>query len=102
MRLRSLAHSRAGDKGTVINCSVIAFDAADYDWLVAVVTPERVRAHLGTLVMDDVKRYLLPEIGAMNFVMSRRPGDSVTRTLALDVHGKSISSVLLDMVLPER
>ena len=102
MRLRDVAHSRAGDKGVRVNCSVIAFDERDYPWLVEVVTSERVRHHLGSLITGDVVRYLLPEVAAMNFVMSRPPGEGVTRTLALDAHGKSLSSALLDLQLPER
>ena len=102
MTLRDVAHSRAGDKGTTINCSVIAYDSADFVWLSAVVTEERVRAHLGDLIHGEVRRYVVPELSAMNFVMTRAPGNSVTRTLALDAHGKSLSSVLLDMPLPER
>ena len=31
MRLRTIAHGRAGDKGRRVNLSVIAFDPADYD-----------------------------------------------------------------------
>lgn len=100
--LRDVAHSRTGDKGRVVNCSVIAYDERDYAWLARVVTADRVRDHLGSLVEGEVVRYLLPEIGAMNFVMSRLPGQSVTRTLALDPHGKSLSSALLEMTLPGR
>lgn len=102
MRLRDIAHSRTGDKGTIINCSVIAYDERDYDWLVDVVTAECVRAHFGSIIEGDVVRYLAPAIGAMNFVMTRPAGHSVTRTLALDPHGKSLSSLLLDMELPDR
>ena len=102
MRLRDVAHSRAGDKGTRVNCSVIAFDERDYPWLVEVVTAERVREHLAALIVGAVTRYLLPEIAAMNFVMTRPAGHSVTRTLALDGHGKSLSSALLEMRLPDR
>jgi hypothetical protein len=102
MRLRDIAHSRAGDKGTIINCSVIPYDERDYDWLVSVVTAERVRAHMGTLIEGDVQRFLAPGVAAMNFVMSRPSGQSVTRTLALDAHGKSFSSALLEMEIPER
>ena len=102
MTLRDVAHSRSGDKGTVVNCSVIAYDARDFEYLVEVVTADAVQTQLGGLIHGDVVRYLLPSLGAMNFVMSRPPGNSVTRTLALDAHGKSISSALLDMILPER
>jgi hypothetical protein len=102
MRLRDVAHARTGDKGEIVNCSVIAYQAEDYEWLEAVVTPERVRAHLGALIQGDVRRYTLPGLAAMNFVLTRPSGDSVTRTLALDPHGKSLSSALLELLLPER
>jgi hypothetical protein len=100
--LRDVAHSRTGDKGVVVNFSLIAFDERDYPWLVAVVTAERVRNHLDGLIDGDVQRYLLPQIGALNFVATRPAGQSVTRTLALDAHGKSLSSALLDMPMPDR
>ena len=102
MTLHDLAHSRAGDKGTTVNVSVIAFRDADYAWLEQVVTAARVASHLGTLTRGHVVRYTLPHLGAMNFVFERPPGESVTRTLALDQHGKSLSSALLAMELPER
>jgi myo-inositol catabolism protein IolC len=102
MTLRDVAHSRTGDKGIMLNFSVIARDERDYPWLVEVVTPERVSGHLGVLIDRQVRRYLLPEICAMNFVASRPPGQSVTRSLAIDPHGKSLSSALLEMPIPER
>ena len=102
MTLRDIAHSRSGDKGTLVNCSVIAYDPRDFEYLVEVVTADAVQAHLRGLIHGDVVRYLLPLLGAMNFVMARAPGNSVTRTLALDAHGKSISSALLEMMLPDR
>jgi hypothetical protein len=43
----------------------------------------------------------LPAIGALNFVLSGVRGGGVTRTLALDPHGKSFSSALLDMEIPD-
>jgi len=102
MVLRDVAHSRAGDKGALANVSVIAFDERNFQWLTDVVTAQRVRDHFGALITGDVRRYLLPEIGAMNFVMARPPGQSVTRTLALDAHGKSLSAALLELPLPPR
>ena len=100
-RLSTLAHGRAGDKGRLVNISVIAYDARDYARLAREVTVERVRAQLGTAIAGDVRRYELPHLGALNFVMARPAGDSVTRSLALDAHGKSLSSLLLDLELPE-
>jgi hypothetical protein len=100
--LADVAHSRAGDKGTVVNISVIVFDQRDYAWIAAVVTADRVRTRLGPLVDGGVTRYELPTIGALNFVFTRMPGQSVTRTLELDAHGKTLSAVVLSMALPER
>ncbi|NVO14558.1 MAG: hypothetical protein HXX10_11020 [Rhodoplanes sp.] len=101
MRLRALAHSRTGDKGNTSNISVIAFDPANYERLRRHVTPERVKAHFADVVKGKVVRYELPKIGALNFVMSDALGGGVTRTLALDAHGKSLSSALLDLEIPD-
>lgn len=97
MHLRSIAHSRSGDKGDVSNISVIAYDPADYDHLRREVTAERVKAHLGAVVRGTVERYELPAIGALNFVLHQALGGGVTRSLALDAHGKCLSSCLLEM-----
>lgn len=96
MKLRELAHSRTGDKGNISNISLIAYDPANYELLEA--------GHCGPgqaffdgVVLGDVVRYELPNIGALNFVMYQALGGGVTRTLALDIHGKSFSSALMEM-----
>ena len=95
--LSQLAHTRSGDKGDTSNISLIAYDAQHYPLLVRQVTAERVKAHFSELVRGDVTRYELPAIGALNFVLQRALGGGVTRSLALDAHGKSLSSALLDL-----
>ncbi len=97
MKLRDIAHSRAGDKGDISNLSLIAYRLDDYPLLEKQLTAERVRAHFAGVVHGEVQRYLLPQLGAMNFVMHAALGGGVTRSLALDAHGKSLSSALLDM-----
>jgi hypothetical protein len=97
MKLRDIAHSRAGDKGDISNLSLIAYRLDDYPLLEKQVTAERVRAHFAGVVHGEVQRYLLPQLGAMNFVLHAALGGGVTRSLALDAHGKSLSSALLDM-----
>ena len=99
--LRELAHSRTGDKGDTSNISLIAYEAADYPLLVRYVTADRVRAHFAEIVRGDVTRYELPRLGALNFVLREALGGGVTRSLALDAHGKSLSSALLSMEVPE-
>ena len=100
VRLRALAHARTGDKGDTSNISVIAYDPADYAFLAEHVTTERVRAHFAGVVRGRVLRYELPGLGALNFVMEQALGGGVTRSLALDTHGKSLSSSLLELELP--
>jgi hypothetical protein len=97
MKLREIAHSRTGDKGNISNVSVIAFDERDYPLLLDQVTSARVKAHFAGVVEGEVVRYELPKIFALNFVMDRALGGGVTRSLALDAHGKSLSSALLDL-----
>ena len=101
MKLRQLAHSRTGDKGNTSNISVIAHDPADYERLLREVTPERVKQHFADVVKGTVVRYELPRLGAFNFVMTLALGGGVTRSLALDAHGTSLSSALLDLELPD-
>lgn len=100
MKLRELAHSRTGDKGDIANVSVIAFDPKHYAWLERWVTAERVQAHFAGVVHGRVVRYTLPQLGILNFVMPGALGGGVTRSLALDAHGKTLSSALLNLEIP--
>ena len=45
---------------------------------------------------------MLPNIGALNFVMYNALSGGVTRTLAIDLHGKSLGSAILNMEIPDR
>lgn len=97
MLLRDIAHTRAGDKGNISNISVIAFDIGDYPLLEQQVTAERVRAHFADIVQGEVLRYALPALGALNFVLHSALAGGVTRSLALDAHGKALSSAILSL-----
>lgn len=97
MKLKDIAHSRTGDKGNISNISVIAYDEKDYPVLSEKVTAEKVKAYFSEVVKGEVIRYELPKIGALNFVMYDALSGGVTRSLAIDIHGKSLSTALLDM-----
>jgi len=101
MQLRTIAHSRTGDKGDTSNISVIAYDPTDYPLLERYVTAERVKEHFGEIVRGEVSRYELPQLGALNFVLRRALGGGVTRSLALDAHGKCLGSAILALELPD-
>ncbi|AUH02595.1 hypothetical protein CWC46_18490 [Prodigiosinella confusarubida] len=97
MKLRHIAHSRTGDKGNTSNISLIAYRDEDYELLKNSVTAEKVKDWFKDIVQGDVVRYELPEISALNFVMYGALGGGVTRSLALDMHGKGLSSAILDI-----
>lgn len=102
MQLRELAHARTGDKGDTSQISVIAYEPGDYEYLAEHVTAARVAAHFAGVVRGEVVRYDLPGLGALNFVMQHALATGVTRSLALDPHGKCLASVLLEMDVPDR
>lgn len=95
MKLRDIAHCRTGDKGDISNISVIAYNPKDYALLCEQLTADRVKEFFTGLVKGEVVRYEAPMICALNFVMQGALGGGVTRTLALDPHGKALSSALL-------
>ena len=59
------------------------------------------KAHFADLVRGEVVRYALPGLGALNFVMHGALGGGVTRSLALDAHGKCLASAVLEIEIPD-
>ena len=96
-KLHELAHCRAGDKGNTSTLSLIAYRAEDYPLLAQRVTADAVARHMGGIVKGAVRRYELPQLGALQFVCEHALAGGVTTSLALDAHGKSLSSALLEM-----
>jgi len=97
MKLYEIAHSRTGDKGNISNISLIAFKLEHYEILKREITEDRVKAWLGKQVKGEVKRYELPQLGALNFVLYDALSGGVTASTALDPHGKTLSAFLLEM-----
>ena len=95
--LRDVAHGRTGDKGDRSNISVIAYDTALYPALVEQVTEAKVAALLAHRRPTAVKRYLLPRLAAMNFVIDGVLDGGVNGALNLDAHGKSLVFLVLEM-----
>jgi len=97
MILRDIAHSRTGDKGNRSIISVIAYDIKDFPLIESQVTIERVKLLYKDVVKWHVEKFVLPQLGALNFVLHNALGGGVTKSLALDAHGKSLSSAILSM-----
>ena len=97
MKLHDIAIARSGDKGNLATLSVIALDAAHYPRIEAALTAERVRSHFAGVVRGEVQRHALPHLGALHFVMHDALAGGVTRSLALDAHGKTLAAAVLDI-----
>ena len=98
--LHCVAHARAGDKGNTSNISVTAYDERAWRILREQLTVERVMQAFRGIAKGPVTRYELPKLRALNFVLENALGGGVTVSLAQDVHGKSLSFVMLGIVLP--
>jgi len=92
-----MAHGRAGDKGNTLLLSLIPFKPEDFSILVNNVTAEKVKIHLKNQLQGEVKRYVLPELNAIQFTCFEALGTGVTTSIGMDTHGKSLSYALLEM-----
>ncbi len=99
LALRRAAHARTGDKGNRSNIGVFAYHSELYAALVEQVTEERVARLFAHRRPSAVKRYLLPKLGAMNFVIDDVLDGGVNNSLNLDSHGKTLAFLLLDMTI---
>lgn len=95
--VRDIALARSGDKGNRATLSVIVRDPADYALLERTLTTERVQAQYRGIANGPIYRYPLPELHAVHFVMYDALAGGVTRSLALDAHGKTLSAAVLDI-----
>jgi hypothetical protein len=100
LRVYDLAHCRAGDKGNTSNISVIAYEDRFYPFLRDHLTPETVMRAFVHIAKGPVTRYELPNLRAFNFVIENALGGGVTISLNQDAHGKSLSTVMLEIEFP--
>ncbi|HXE10937.1 MAG TPA: hypothetical protein VN633_02380 [Bryobacteraceae bacterium] len=97
IRLSRIAHARSGDKGDASNIGIIALRPKYYPLLAREVTAQKVKRYFGTLVLGDVVRYELPNLGALNFLMHQALDGGGTLSLRTDAQGKTHGAALLGM-----
>ena len=97
IELHRLAHSRTGDKGGAANISLIAYQPEWFPLLLEQVTEETVRELFRHRHPTSVRRYVLPKLGALNFVLEDVLDGGVNDALNLDAHGKTLSFLLLSL-----
>ncbi len=93
--LREVASARAGDKGDISCVSVWVYDPRDYEAVKAALTAERVASAYPALFRGAVRRYEIPGLHGLNFVMESALEGGVNASLNLDAHGKSFSYLIL-------
>ena len=97
--VHAIAHGRAGDKGDTSNVSVIAYRAEAWQHLLEQVTADAVQRAFAHLGVTTVRRYELPNLHALNFVIEGALQGGVNASLGLDRHGKTLSFLLLGEVM---
>jgi hypothetical protein len=95
--LRQIAYARSGDKGNNSNIGVIAYTHEGYDYLVNYLTPKRVEEFFKSLGIKSIKRYELPNLWALNFVLFGALGGGGSRSLRIDSQGKALGQAILEM-----
>ena len=93
--LAKIAHARCGDKGDISNIGVIAYRPQYYPILLRELTASKVKKYFGELVVGNVKRYELANVGALNFVMEGALDGGGTISLRTDAQGKTHAAALL-------
>ena len=97
--LADIAWAHSGDKGDCVNLGVVARTPADYPLLLRVATAQRVREHFHDICRGEVRRYELPNLLAVNFVLTQTLDGGAMRSLRLDPQGKTLGDALLLMPL---
>jgi len=95
--LMRIAHGRSGDKGDSSNVGIIARKAEYLPWIASQITADAVAAYLAHLVKGKVRRYALPGIGALNFVLEEALGGGGMASLRGDPLGKGMAQIVLSM-----
>ena len=86
--------ARSGDKGGNANVGIWATDAGGFAWLTANLTADAVRALIPEAVGLEVRRYELPNLLALNFVIVGYLGQGVASSTAFDAQAKGLGEYL--------
>jgi hypothetical protein len=97
--LSDIAWAHSGDKGDMVNIGVVARDPKDYALLLETLTPARIAAHFSDICRGEVRCYQLPNLNALNIVLTEILDGGPMRSLRLDPQGKALGDALLLMRL---
>lgn len=102
IRIGDLASGRAGDKGDVLDLTLVARDDAAYALLARALDAETVRRALNRVVPGPVKRFEIPGLRALKFVLPQALAGGVYASLRPGLHWqKAAIWLLLDLAIEE-
>ena len=103
MRIGDIAAGRAGDKGDVLDLTLVAIDTSAYDMLSRALSEKSLQRILNRVVPGPVKRYELPRLRALKFVMPEALQGGVYATLRPGLHWqKAAIWLLLDLDIDQK
>jgi len=86
--------ARSGDKGGNANVGLWTRDAASYDWLRRYLTAQRLRELLPEARDLGIRRFELPNLRAVNFVIAGLLGEGVASSTRPDPQAKGLGEYL--------
>jgi hypothetical protein len=95
--------ARSGDKGGNANIGVWARSDDGYRWLEASLTVDRIRQLLPETAGLEIRRYTLPNLRALNFIVVGLLGEGVASSTRVDPQAKGLGEYLRSRIvdLPE-
>ena len=101
-RVGDIASGRAGDKGNVLDLTLVARDDAAYEWLARTLTANTVRCELNRVVSGPVQRFEIADLRALKYVLPQALSGGVYASLRPGLHWqKAAIWLLLDLMIEE-
>jgi hypothetical protein len=98
--LGTITGARSGDKGGDANLGVWVRSDEEYAWLSTFLTVERLKELIPEAQELTIRRYLLPNLRAMNFVISGLLGEGVSSSVRPDPQAKGLGEFLRARIVP--
>ena len=95
----TICGARSGDKGGNANIGVWAVSGAAWAWLREQLTADRLRELLPEAAGLEVRRYELPRVRALNFVVVGLLGEGVASSTRFDPQAKGLGEWLRSRVV---
>jgi hypothetical protein len=98
VRVGDIACGRSGDKASTLDLTLVARDQAAYALLAREITAETAQRELAKAMPGSVRRYDVPGLLALKFVVTGAMPGGVYATLHAGMHWqKAAIAILLDM-----